>query len=358
MSSIASSAISTKSSTGLVKRMIPFSWGIVKQLTTVAVTILALLAVTFFIGRIMPIDPVVAVVGDRATPEVYAQVRAQLGLDQPLWTQFSLYLKDIFNGDLGFSQSTGNPVFDDIKEFFPATLELATLGMIVGTLLGIPLGIFAALKRGQWQDNFIRVFSLIGYSTPVFWLGLIGLFIFYAQLDWVAGPGRLDIGYDFLVEPVTGLILIDSAMVGEWEVFFNAVAHLILPVTLLGYFSMAYIGRMTRSLMLDELEKEYVVTAKVKGVSTWNIITKHCLRNIRVPLITILALSYASLLEGAVLTETVFAWPGLGAYITSALFSADMPAVLGGTLVVGVCFVTLNLLAELAYPLLDPRVKR
>jgi peptide/nickel transport system permease protein len=338
--------------------MSPLLGGFFRQGLTVIVTILALLAITFFIGRIMPIDPVVAVVGDRASPEVYAQVRAELGLDHPLWVQFGLYLQDIFNGDLGFSQSTGNPVFDDIKEFFPATLELATLGMFAGTLLGIPMGIFAALKRGQWQDNCIRVFSLVGYSTPVFWLGLIGLLVFYAQLDWVAGPGRLDIVYEYVVDPVTGLLLIDSAIAGEWEVFNNAIAHLVLPVMLLGYFSMAYIGRMTRSLMLDELEKEYVITAKVKGVNTWNIITKHCLRNIRVPLITILALSYASLLEGAVLTETVFAWPGLGAYITSALFSADMPAVLGGTLVVGICFVTLNLLAELAYPLLDPRVKR
>ncbi|MDA9556588.1 ABC transporter permease [Vibrio sp.] len=339
-------------------RWAALSWGALRQLVTVAITLLALLAITFFIGRIMPIDPVIAVVGDRASPEVYAEVRAQLGLDKPIFVQFGLYLQDVFNGDLGFSQSTGNPVFDDIKEFFPATLELATLGMFMGMLFGIPLGIWAAIKRGQWQDNVIRVFSLVGYSTPVFWLGLVGLLVFYAQLDWVAGPGRLDVYYDFIVEPVTGVLLIDSAMAGEWEVFWNAFDHLVLPVTLLGYFSMAYIGRMTRSLMLDELDKEYVITAKVKGVSTWNIITKHCLRNIRVPLITILALSYASLLEGAVLTETVFAWPGLGAYITNALFSADMPAVLGGTLIVGICFVTLNLLAELAYPLLDPRVKR
>ncbi|MDP2572620.1 ABC transporter permease [Vibrio penaeicida] len=339
-------------------KLLSVSLMLVKQTSMVVVTLVALLAVTFFIGRVMPIDPVVAVVGDRASPEVYAQVEAELGLDKSLPVQFWRYLQDVTSGNLGMSQSTGNTVLEDISNFFPATLELATLGIIVGVLLGVPLGIWAALHRGTWQDNLIRVFSLVGYSTPVFWLGLIGLLVFYAKLDWVAGPGRLDIGYEYLVTPVTGMILVDSALEQQWDVFWNAISHLVLPVLILGYFSMAYIGRMTRSLMLDELEKEYVVTARVKGVSEFTLITRHCLVNIRVPLITILALTYASLLEGAVLTESVFAWPGLGAYITNALFSADMPAVLGGTLVVGICFVSLNLLAELAYPLLDPRVKR
>ena len=182
--------------------------------------------------------------------------------------------------------------------------------------------------------------------------------VFYAQLGWVAGPGRIDIGYEYSVTQTTGLLLIDSAMQGQWDAFRNVVSHLLLPASLLGYYSMAYISRMTRSFMLNELAQEYVTTARVKGVPEWRIIWVHALRNAAVPLVTVIALSYASLLEGSVLTETVFAWPGLGQYLTNSLQNADMNAVLGGTLVIGVIFVGLNLLSDLLYTLLDPRVRR
>jgi peptide/nickel transport system permease protein len=203
----------------------------------------------------------------------------------------------------------------------------------------------------------IRVVSLLGYSVPSFWLGLVGLLVLYARLGWVAGPGRLDVAFDDVVAPVTGVILIDSALRGEWEVFRSAFQHVILPASILGYISMAYLCRMTRSFMLSELRQEYVTTARVKGMTERRVVWRHALGNVMVPLITVVALSYAFLLEGSVLTETVFAWPGLGQYITSSLLNADMNAVLGGTIVVGTIFIGLNVLSDLLYRVVDPRAR-
>ena len=203
----------------------------------------------------------------------------------------------------------------------------------------------------------MRVVGLIGYSVPVFWLGLMGLLLFYAKLGWVEGPGRLDVFYEDIVSPVTGVILIDAAIAGDWEVFWNALSHLALPASILGYFSLAYIARMTRSLMLEQLRQEYILAARVKGVPEWRIVWGHALRNTAVPLITVVALSYGGLLEGSVITETVFAWPGLGAYLTGSLLNADMNAVLGATIVVGSVFIGLNLLSDLLYRLFDPRAR-
>ncbi|MEK9761091.1 MAG: ABC transporter permease [Deltaproteobacteria bacterium] len=337
--------------------LVPFLRSSLGLIVSVLLTLLGLLLVTFLIGRVVPVDPVLAMVGDRASASVYEKARIELGLDRPLIEQFWMYLEKVFAGDFGTSVLTANKVIDDIIRVFPATFELATLGIIIGTLFGIPLGVMAAVKRGSISDQIVRVFGLVGYSAPIFWLGLLALLVFYAKLDWTAGPGRLDISYDYIVSPTTGLLLVDSALQGEWEVFQNAFSHIILPACLLGYFSMAYISRMTRSLMLNELNQEYIITARVKGLSESRIVWGHALRNAAVPLVTVIALSYANLLEGSVLTETVFAWPGLGQYITNSLQNADMNAVLGGTIVVGVVFVGLNILSDLLYRLLDPRVK-
>jgi peptide/nickel transport system permease protein len=252
---------------------------------------------------------------------------------------------------------TSHPVLQDMLHFFPATLELATVATLIGVALGIPMGVLAAVHQGRWPDHVVRFFGLIGYSMPIFWLGLVGLLVFYAQLGWVSGPGRLDFFYEGIAPERTGIILLDSALAGEWEVFANAFSHLILPASLLGYYSLAYIARMTRSFMLEQLSQEYIITARVKGMSEARVIWRHALGNILVPLITVVALSYAYLLEGAVLTETVFAWPGIGLYITQSLFNADMNAVLGGTIVVGCVFVGINLLSDLLYQLVDPRAK-
>ena len=326
-------------------------------LVAVTLTFFGLLLVTFLIGRVMPIDPVLAVVGDRATAEIYQRTRVELGLDLPLYQQFFLYASKVLQGDFGRSVLTSNSVLADIVRFFPATLELATLATIMGVALGVPLGVIAASNQDRWPDQIIRVLGLLGYSVPVFWLGLVGLLVFYADLGWVAGPGRLDVAYDDIIEPTTGLILVDSLLAGEWEVFVNALRHIILPASLLGYFSLAYISRMTRSFMLEQLRQEYVVTARVKGLGERRVIWRHAFGNVMLPLVTVVALSYASLLEGSVLTETVFAWPGIGSYITNSLLNADMNAVLGGTIVVGVVFIGLNLASDMLYRVLDPRAQ-
>ena len=326
-------------------------------LVVIVLTYLGLLAVTFFIGRVMPIDPVLAVVGDRAPEHVYARVREEMGLNKPLWEQFYIYLSKVLQGDFGTSVLTSNPVMQDIQRTFPATIELATLGILIGAGIGVPLGVWAAVRRGGLVDQVVRVMGLIGYSVPIFWLGLMALVLFYAKLGWVAGPGRIDVSFEFSITPVTGFLLLDTAMAEEWEAFGNVLSHLILPASLLGYFSLAYISRMTRSFMLNELAQEYVVAARAKGLSEARIIWRHALRNAMVPLVTVIALSYAGLLEGSVLTETVFAWPGLGLYITNSLQNADMNAVLGGTIIVGSIFIGLNLLSDLLYKMLDPRTK-
>ncbi|MCF1433968.1 ABC transporter permease subunit [Agrobacterium vitis] len=324
---------------------------------TVATTYLGLLAVTFFIGRVIPIDPVLAVLGDRAPQAVVEQTRRAMGLDQPLYYQFFVYLKQVLSGDFGTSVLTTNPVMTDIGRFFPATVELATVGTIIGAVIGLPLGVLAAVKRGSLADQIVRVIGLIGYSVPIFWLGLLALLFFYAKLQWVAYPGRMDVVYEYDLIPVTGFYLLDAAMAGQWEILWDLFRHIILPGALLGYFSLAYISRMTRSFMLNELSQEYIVAARAKGLSESRIIWFHALRNAAVPLLTVIALSYAGLLEGSVLTETIFSWPGIGLYITNSLQNADMNAVLGGTIIIGSVFIAINILSDLLYKTLDPRTR-
>lgn len=326
-------------------------------LVTLFLTFLGLLAITFFIGRVIPIDPVLAVVGDRATQAQYDAAKIAMGLDQPLYMQFVSYVGNVFTGNLGMSVSTGRAVADDLSRFFPATFEMATLGILIGVAIGVPLGVTAAARQGTWLDQAIRVVGLLGYSVPAFWLGLVGLAIFYARLRWVGGPGRLDIFYDGLVTPITGMILIDSLVQGEFDIFWNAVWHIVLPASVLGFFSLAYIARMTRSFMLDQLSQEFVTTARVKGVPERIVIWRHAFNPIRVPLITVIGLSYAGLLEGSVMIETVFSWPGIGNYLTTALLNADMNAVLGSTLVIGAVFIVINKVSDVLYRVLDPRAR-
>jgi len=320
-------------------------------------TFLGLLFVTFVIGRLMPIDPVLAAVGDRASVSTYNQVRAEMGLDLPLWHQFLIYAWKVLHGDFGMSILTARPVLEDLIRVFPATAELATVGIIIGVVLGIPLGVWSAVYRNSFLDHVMRVLGLVGYSVPIFWLGIMGLLIFYLELQWVGGPGRLDVYLDGEVPTVTGMILVDSLLADDWEVFDNAFSHIILPASLLGYYSLAYVCRMTRSLMLEQLNQEYLITARVKGTPERRVVWRHAFGNILVPLITVVALAFANILEGSVLTETVFAWPGIGRYITTALLAADMNAVLGGTIVVGLVYIGMNLLSDILYRIVDPRAR-
>lgn len=354
MTAVTQAPPSKASAPGRLRR---WSRALSRELTTVAITMFGLLLVTFFIARVIPIDPVLAVVGDNARPETYEAARIELGLDKPLWQQFAIYIGKVFTGNLGTSVLTSNPVVEDIKRVFPATLELATLGTLIGVLIGVPLGIVAAVNQGRWQDQVARVVGLVGYSVPVFWIGLMALLLFYAKLGWVSGPGRISVVWQDIVTTRTGVIMIDAALESEWEAFWDAFSHLILPALVLGLLSVAYISRMTRSFMITELQQQYVIAARVKGVSETAVIWRHALRNAAVPLFTVIALSYMHLLEGSVLTETIFAWPGLGRYLTNALLNADMNAVLGGTLVVGVVFIAVNLLTDIIGRLADPRVR-
>ncbi len=322
---------------------------------SIVLTMLGLIFVTFAVGRLVPIDPVVAAIGEKAPQEAYDKMFKELGLDRPVYEQFLGYVGKVVHGDLGNSAFTGRPVVADLVSVFPATLELATIGILIGVLVGVPLGVMAAANNNRWQDHVVRVLSLAGYSVPVFWLGIVLLLVFYGNLGWVAGPGRIDIAYDGLVEEWSGILVIDALRAGDMEVLRNALSHMILPATLLGLFSLAYISRMTRSFMLTQLNQEYVTLARAKGAPERAVIWRHALKNARVQIITVCFLSYGFLLEGAVLTETVFSWPGLGLYMTNALFNADLNAVIGGTIVIGAVFILLNALADVVYRFADPR---
>ncbi|KAB0548003.1 ABC transporter permease [Pseudomonas argentinensis] len=331
--------------------------GTSRRFGAVLMTLLGLLAMTFFIGRVMPLDPVLAVVGPDADSSTYDQVYQAMGLDRPLLVQFGYYLRDLAQGDFGNALLTGHPVIEDIARVFPATIELATLAIIFGVVLGLPLGVFAAANQGRMGDHLARVVTLFGYSTPIFWLGMMGLLVFYAWLGWAGGAGRIDLAYDGMVPSVTGMLLIDSAIAADWEAFSSALKHILLPALILGLNSVAYISRMTRSFMLEQLSQEYILTARVKGLSRRKVIWGHAFRNILVQLLTVVALAYGSLLEGAVLIETVFAWPGFGQYLTSSLLLGDMNAVMGCVLVIGFIFVGLNLLSDALYKVFDPRTR-
>jgi len=324
---------------------------------SILITLLGLVTVTFFIGRLLPLDPVIAILGDNITQESYNAMYVKLGLDKPLIVQYWHYISQVAMFDLGNALTSGREVREDIARVFPATIELATVAMIIGTSFGIPFGVFAAMYRNSFIDYFTRTFTLIGYSTPNFWLGLMALLVFYANLGWVGGPGRIDFTYEYSFELRTGFILYDTLSQGEWGAFGNAFSHIITPALILAFGSMAYISRMTRGFLIGQLNQEYIITARVKGLSWARTVWFHAFRNVGVQVITVVALSYAFLLEGAVLTETVFAWPGFGRYLTNALLAGDMNAVVGCTLIIGILFVTINLLCDFLYRFFDPRTR-
>jgi peptide/nickel transport system permease protein len=329
---------------------------VVGAVFTLTLTILALLMVTFALSSLSPVDPAIRLVGDHASTASYQQARRELGLDKPWPVQFERYVSHALRGDLGISASTGQPVRDDLASVFPATLELATLAMLVSAVVGLVFGLLGAWRPGGLMDSVIRILSLAGNSIPIFWLGLLSLYLFYAHLHWTGGPGRLGDAFEYSIDQTTGLVLIDTWRSGVPGAFANAMAHLVLPVLVLAANTLGNIARMTRAALLDETDREYVILARAKGAGEARVLLGHILPNAAGTVLTVLALSYARLLEGAVLTETVFAWPGLGRYLTTALFAADIPAILGGTLVIGVCFVVLNRCTDLLVRAVDPRI--
>lgn len=330
---------------------------IVGRAFSVALTLLGLLALTFFMGRLLPADPVLAVTGFEVDRATYDRVFLELGLDRPVWQQFLSYVGGVLTGDLGRSTTTGQPVVRDLLQVFPATFELAFAAVIFGSAIGIPLGIAAAVHRGKLIDHVARIIGLAGYSIPIFWMGLMALFVFYAKLRWVGASGRVSVFYEGIVPPVTGLLLVDATIARDWTVLKSAFAHLVLPASVLGYYSTAYISRMTRSFMLEQLSQEYIVAARAKGLPNSAVIWRHAFKNIRVQLLTVIALVFGGLLDGAVLIETVFGWPGVGQYLTRGLQFNDMNVVMGTVLVVGILFLTINTLSDWLYRKLDPRTR-
>ena len=324
-----------------------------------AVMIVLATLVVFLIANLVPADPILAQLGDMqaADERLVAAYRAKWGLDRPLWEQYGIFLQGLVRGDFGTSISTQRPVLDDIAQYAPATIELSTIAFLLAVIVGIPLGVLAAVRRDSWIDHVARMLSLVGVSAPTFWLAFIFLALFYGGLQIAPGPGRLDVVY--LPPPtVTGLYLIDAALAGEWDAFQNAAAHLVLPSIVLAATALGLITRTTRAAMLESLHQDYVRVARAKGLRERTIVLRHALPNALIPVVTLGGLTYAVLLSGTVLTETIFSWPGLGRYTFRSAVSLDFPAIMGITFIVAVVYLVINLIVDLSYALLDPRVVR
>ncbi|MDF7649050.1 ABC transporter permease [Pantoea sp. Acro-805] len=326
------------------------SWGLILVVAGVCV-------ITFIISHLIPGDPARLLAGDRASDEIVQHIRQQLGLDLPLWQQFIRYVEQLLHGDLGVSIRTGRPVLEDLKNFFPATLELAFCALLIALVVGVPLGVLSAVYKNRWLDHLVRLLALTGISTPAFWLGLGVIVLFYGKLNLLPGGGRLD---DWLDPParVTGFYLIDSLLSGDLDVFFNALTHLILPAATLAFVHLGIVARQIRSAMLEQLSEDYVRTALASGLSKFTIVVRYALPNALIPSVTVLGLALGDLLYGAVLTETVFAWPGMGAYVVSSIQALDFPAVMGFAIVVSFAYVLVNLFVDLLYLWIDPRMGR
>ena len=333
-----------------------FSHYLIRRFGMTMVTLAGILSITFILARIIPADPVAVILGPQAPPELLENTYHELGFDQPLYTQFVIYWENVLHGNLGISLRTQRPVLEDLCKFFPVTIELATIALLIGVFTGIPLGILCAVKKDTWGDHLARIVSLFGLSMPVFWSGLMALLIFYYWLEWLPGPGQLS-PYLFPDESITGLLLVDSLLHRNFEIFFDALQHLVLPSFVLGYFATASITRITRSSMLEVMNQDYIQTARAKGVRESVVVYSHALKNAIIPITTVIGLMYGNLLEGAVLTETIFSWPGLGRYMTDAILSLDFNAVMGGTMLIALVFLITNFVVDMLYALLNPQIR-
>ena len=328
---------------------------ILKRIFLMVIVMLGVATIVFFITRVIPADPVGAILGGNAPIELVDEMRAQLGLDKPLFMQFADYIRGLTRIDFGVSLKSNRPVLTDIINYFPATIELAVASMIFAVFVGVILGVFSAIYRNKTIDHFSRVFSILGVSMPVFWLGLLLLLFFYYHFDLLPGGGRNSL---FIFPPhITGFILLDSLLARDWAAFWDGLSHLIMPAFVLGYASAASIARIMRASMLDILRQDFIRTAKSKGLSKRLVIYRHAMKNALIPVVTIIGLSLGSLLSGAVLTETIFSWPGLGRYIVNALLVLDYPTVTGGTLFIAFVYSLANLVVDISYAALDPRMR-
>ena len=327
-----------------------------RRLILLVFVVFGVTLVTFVISHMIPGDPARLMAGERASAEIVENMRRQLGLDQPLYVQYLRYVEDLLHGDLGISIRTRRPVAEDLVLFFPATIELAVVALLFAIAAGIPLGAASAVYKDSWIDQVSRILSITGISTPAFWLGLLLILVFYGKLDLLPGSGRL--GPGVAAPPrVTGFLLLDCLIAGRGEAFLSALRHILLPAFTLGFSHLGVVTRQIRSSMLEVLQEDYVRTARAGGLPRRAVIFDHALRNALIPSVTMIGLAFGDLLYGAVLTETVFAWPGMGSYVVQSIAALDFPAIMGFTVVASTAYVLINLVVDLTYMFLDPQIR-
>jgi len=329
---------------------------LLRRLVGFAAVLIGVSIITFGLSHLVPTDPAIVALGDHATDAQIDAFREKYGLNKPVPEQYWIYVTNLIQGDLGISLRTRRPVAADLHDFFPATFELSLTALVLSILIGIPAGVVSATARNRLPDHVVRLLSLIGGSVPIFWLGLILIGFFYGRLGWLPGGARID---KFIPPPpmVTGLFTVDSLLAGNYKAFWSSVHHLLLPALALGYFSTAIIARMMRSSMLEVLPQMYVLAARAKGLRQGKVVWRHAARNALIPAVTTIGVTFGSLLSGAVLTETIFSWPGLGRYATSSAINLDFPAVMGVTLLAALVYTATNLIVDVGYHWLDPRIR-
>jgi len=329
---------------------------LLRRLVGFAAVMVGISIITFGISHLVPTDPAIVALGDHATDAQIDAFREKYGLNKPVPEQYWIYVTNLVHGDLGISLRTRRPVTADLHDFFPATFELSLTALVLSILIGVPAGVVSAIARNRLPDHIVRIVSLIGGSVPIFWLGLILIGFFYGRLGWLPGGARID---KFIPPPplITGLFTIDSLLAGDYKAFWSSVHHLLLPALALGYFSTAIIARMMRSSMLEVLHQQYVLSAQARGLRRGRVVWRHAARNALIPTVTTIGVTFGSLLSGAVLTETIFSWPGLGRYATNSAINLDFPAVMGVTLLAALVYTVANLVVDVGYHWLDPRIR-
>ncbi len=328
----------------------------ISRLALVLPTFFGMTLLAFFLIRLVPGDPIETLAGERGIDAArHAKLLHEYGLDQPLLTQYGIYIGKVLHGDLGKSIITQTPVAQEFLSLFPATVELALCAMVFALLIGIPAGVLAAVKRNSWLDHGLMGVSLTGYSMPIFWWGLLLILLFSVQLGWTPVSGRIAVVY--FIEPRTGFLLIDSALSEEGGAFRSALSHLILPTVVLGTNPLAVVARMTRSAMLEVMGEDYIRTARAKGLSAFRVLGIHAMRNAMVPVVTVIGLQIGVLFTGAILTETIFSWPGVGKWLIEAIARRDYPVLQGGMLLLGLIVMSVNVLVDLSYGLINPRIR-
>lgn len=330
---------------------------IIRRIFAAIPVLIGVSMLTFFLSHVIPASPeTLWAGGERARPEQVQRIRELYHLDKPVIVQYGYYVRDLLTGDLGVSPVSNRPVIEDIRDYAPATFELAILSMLLSVIIAVPLGILSAIKENSWIDHFTRIFSLAGVSMPIFWLGLGVQMIFYYKLGLIPAAGRLSVWLDPPTR-ITGMYLVDSMLTGNWEVFWDAFRHILAPALVLAYQSIALLTRLVRSSMLDILNQDYIRTARGNGLSYRRTILVHALRNALIPTVTVLGLRFGYILAGAVLTETVFAWPGMGRFSVGALSSLDYPAIMAFAQLIALCIVITNLIVDILYGVLEPRTR-